>query len=79
MSGNEYVLIEPNIKRKRPFSVCLVNSGQTNDFVTYSRAKSCLKRIDNSPLGKFQRCIMQKEAQLNLVKQKRVQFATELA
>ena len=79
MSGNEYVLIEPNIKRKRQFSVCMEISGQANEFVTYSRAKGCLRRIDNSPLGKFQRCIMQKEAQLNLVKQKRVQFALELA
>ncbi len=73
MNSNPYVLKE--IKRNRPFSVSFEGCSNANHLMTTARAKSCLKRIDNSPFGKFQRCVLQKEAQINLVKQKRVKFS----
>ena len=38
-------------------------------------SKSCLKITDNSPLGKFLKCIDKKEAEKNVSKRKHVQFA----
>ena len=56
-------------------------NGKENVFYSISlsningASKSCLKISDNSPLGKFLKCIDKKEAEKNATKKKRVQFA----
>lgn len=55
--------------------------GKENVFYSISltningASKSCLKISDNSPLGKFLKCIDKKEAEKNATKRKRVHFA----
>ena len=84
--SSKYELEELLKKRKRSLSVCFEDpslmklAGSNNNKVSENpRVKSCLKRSDNTPFGKFQKCIAQKEALINIMsKQKRVQFSTEL-
>ena len=83
--SSKYELEELLKKRKRSLSVCFEDSSlmklassNCNKATENSRVKSCLKRSDNTPYGKFQKCIAQKEALINMLsKQKRVQFSTE--
>ena len=85
--SNKYDFDDLLKKRKRSLSICVdelsiikhSSNCNKNEILEISRVKSCLKRNDNSPYSKFQKCIAQKEAQMNMMaKQKRVQFSTEL-